>query len=357
MYAPCWVQPSGGRARGSPLHECANLPGFDRTPLHGSGALPRKECMVSAVVTPQLPPPPDHSPFREGPFKLAMGLQPLDLQDWIEPDVRLADELAEKERLLRDRHQEVFAALPEALAGSVEVLELLAEHLPKRFPTLYKREGDILHNLVTQQTWDLSQDVLQPLDLAGRLVQEDLCLMQQDLKAGVYRLVGASLCFPTRWRLAEKLGKPLNVIHAPIPGYEEQLAATMDRYFERIKVDKPVWRINWSLIDDPTLFQPTGHGRQGLNPAITPENAGEKLWLRMERQTLRRLPRTHDILFTIRVHVRPLRELAAHPERAAMLAVAMRTMPEPMRLYKSLPPFFDAVLAWLDRVAALERTA
>ncbi|MGE0682302.1 MAG: DUF3445 domain-containing protein [Candidatus Binatia bacterium] len=313
--------------------------------------------MVSSLVTPSLPPPPDYSPFREGPFKLALGLQPLDLQDWIDPDVRLADELAEKERLLCERHQEVFAALPEAMAGSVEVLELLAEHLPRRFPTLYKRKGDILHNLVTQQTWDLSQDALHPLDLAGRLVQDDLCLMQQNVRERVSRLVGASLCFPTRWRLTEKLGKPLNAIHDPIPGYEEQLAATMDRYFERIKVDKPVWRINWSMIDDPTLFQPTGHGRKGLNPDISCENAGEKLWLRMERQTLRRLPRTQDILFTIRIYVRPLRELAARPERAAALAAAMRTMPEPMRVYKSLPPFFDAALAWLDRAAASEREA
>lgn len=313
--------------------------------------------MGNSPETPLLPPLPDYSPFREGPFKLAMGLQPLDLRDWIEPDVRLADELAEKERLLHERHREVFAALPEAMAGSVEVLELLAEHLPGRFPTLYKRAGAMLHNLVTQQAWDLSQDILHPLDLAGRLVQEDLCLMQQDVREPIYRLVGASLCFPTRWRLAEKLGKPLNAIHDPIPGYEEQLATTMDRYFERIKVEKPVWRINWSLIDDPTLFQPTGHGRKGLNPEITSENAGEKLWLRMERQTLRRLPRTQDILFTIRVHVRPLRELAAHPERAAALAVAMRTMPEPMRVYKSLPPFFDAVLAWLDRIVARGREA
>lgn len=311
--------------------------------------------MTDSLPSSSLPPPPDYAPFREGPFKLVMGLQPLDLQEWIEPDVRLAAELAEKERLLRERRQEVFAALPEAMAGSVEVLQLLAEHLPARFPTLYNREGDMLYNLVTRQAWDLARETLHPLDLAGRLVQEDLCLMQRDVNAQVYCLVGASLCFPTRWRLVEKLGKPLNTIHDPIPGYEEQLAATMDRYFERIKVDKPVWRINWSMTDDPTLFQPGGHGRKRLNPEITPENAGEKLWLRMERQTLRRLPHTHDILFTIRVHVRPLRELAAHPERAAALAVAMRTMPEPMRVYKSLPPFLDAVLAWLDRVAASER--
>ena len=279
------------------------------------------------------------------------GLQTLDLQDWIEIDDHFASELIEKERLLRERHHDVFAVLPKALAGSEEILELLVAHLPSRFPTLYRREDNLFYNLVTHQCWDLSQQVLHPLDLAGRLVQEDLCLMQHDPTDNTYRLVGASLCFPTRWRLADKMGKPLTAIHAPVPGYEEELASTVDRFFERLRVEKPVWRINWGLIDDPTLFQPTGHGRKGLNPDITAENAGEKLWIRMERQTLRRLPRTQDVLFTIRVHIRPLQQLQSHPERAATLASAIRGMPEPLRLYKSLPPFLEAVLAWLDRAA------
>lgn len=279
------------------------------------------------------------------------GLQPLDLHEWIEIDEHFANELAEKERLLRERHHDVFAVLPEALAGSMEVLELLAAHLPVRFPTLYRGEGDLLYNRVTQQRWNLSQQVLHPLDLAGRLVQEDLCVMQCDSATNLYRLVGASLCFPTRWRLVEKMGKALTAIHEPVAGYEDQLAATVDRFFERLKVEKPVWRLNWGLIDDPALFQPTGHGRKGLNPDITAENAGEKLWIRMERQTLRRLPRTQDVLFTIRVYVHPLRQLEAHPERAATLASALRNMPEPTRHYKSLSPFLDAVLAWLERVA------
>jgi hypothetical protein len=281
-----------------------------------------------------------------------MGLRPLELQDWIEPDEHMAVELATKERLLRDRHHEVFAVLPEATESAAEVLALLAAHLPARFPRLYRREGALLTNLVTQQTWDLAQPALHPLDLAGRLVQEDLCLMAHEAACDVYCLVGASLCFPTRWRLADKMGQPLTAIHAPVPDYADQLASTMDRFFARLKPDKPVWRLNWSLVDDPTLFQPTGHGRRERNPAITADNAGEKLWLRMERQTLRRLPCTHAILFTIRVHVRPLHHLARHPERAALFAATLRALPEPLRLYKSLPPFFAAVLTWLDRVTA-----
>ncbi len=297
-----------------------------------------------------VPSPPDSTPFKAGPFRLSMGLVPLELKDWIEPDAQCAVELKEKERLLTERRDEVFAVLPEAGPGAAETLALLVEHLPSRFPELYRRSGEQLDTLATGQQWEVHNTPLHPLDLAGRLIQEDLCLMQWQAHTQVYHLVGASLCFPTRWRLADKIGRPLNEIHAPIPGYAEQLAPTMDKFFDRLKVEKPVWRLNWSLMDDPALFQPTRSGRKRAD--ITPENAGHTLWLRMERQTLRRLPHTHDILFTIRVYVRPLAHLASRPDRAAQLAAALRALPPSMRLYKNLPQFIEAALTWLDRAFA-----
>lgn len=295
------------------------------------------------------PSPPDYAPFKAGPFRLSMGLMPLDLKDWIEPDTQCAAELKEKERLLTGRHAEVFTALPEADPGSAETLALLVEHLPSRFPELYKRNGDRLDNIATGQQWRIHNTPLHPLDLAGRLIQEDLCLMQRQAHTQVYHLVGASLCFPTRWRLADKIGKPLNTIHAPIPGYAEQLATTMDKFFDRLKVEKPVWRLNWALMDDPTLFQPTRSSRKRAD--ITPENAGDSIWLRIERQTLRRLPHTRDILFTIRVYVRPLAHLATQPDHVARLAAALRALPQPVQQYKNLPPFLEAALTWMDRAA------
>ncbi len=199
--------------------------------------------------------------------------------------------------------------------------------------------------------WDLADATLHPLDLAGRLVQEDLCLMQVEPDAGHYRLVGASVCFPTRWCLADKIGDTVGPIHAPVPGYEAQLSSTMDRFFTRLKTERPVWRVNWSIVDDPALYLPRGHGRRARDPGVTAENVGEKLWLRLERQTLRRLPRTQDVLFTIRIYVHPLHTLAARPERTAALAAAIRSLPPDLQAYKSVGPFREAILSWLDRCA------
>ena len=294
-----------------------------------------------------LPPSPHYAPFKAGEFRWSMGLEPLDLHDWIQVDEGSPLELAEKERLLSERHGAVFDALPEAQAGSVEVLGLLIEHLPARFPDVYRREGDVLLHLASGGRWRLDDQTIHPLDLAGRLVQEDLCLMREDAESGLYRLVGASLCFPTGWNLADKIGRSVGAIHAPIPRYDSDLGSTMDRYFARIKVERPVWRLNWNLMSSPALFQPRGHILPDSREGITADNAGERLWLRVERQTLRRLPRSRDILFTIRIHVRPLQDVRNRTGEVARLAAAVRAVPPEVARYKGLSGVRDALLGWL----------
>lgn len=286
----------------------------------------------------------------DGPFRLAMGLQALKLDAWIDADADLAADLREKRRLLAERPGEVLAALPESAEAQREALDLLAEHLPRRFPDLYRFAAGGLHVVPLGETVPLDA-ALAPIDAAGRLVQEDLCLMQADA-AGDYCLTAASLCFPSRWRLAEKVGKPLAAIHAPVPGYDAALAKPVDRFFALLKADKPVERSNWSVYDDPALFQPCGHGRKALDPTLTAENAGVRLWLRAERQTLRRLPRTGAVLFTIRIHRWTLDAAVADRRDAAALLDLVRTLPPELALYKSMPAIRAPLEAFLARRAS-----
>lgn len=286
-------------------------------------------------------------PFLEPPYRMTMGLLPLDPAEWILVDAAFAAELKEKQALLAARHGEVFAALPEADAGAREVLSRFADHLPRRFPDLYTRDGRTLRR-ADGAVFDLDGP-LHPLDLAGRLVQEDFCLMQA--AGDSWNLVAASLCFPTRWKLADKIGRPLAAIHAPVPGFAPTLGAPVERFFNRLAPGKAVWRANWGLIDDPALFQPAGHFRGAVNETITPENAGDTVWLRVERQTLMRLPESGDILFTIRILQETLGETARSPKRAARLAELIASMPEELKRYKSIPPFEGAVQAYLSRAA------
>jgi hypothetical protein len=288
-------------------------------------------------------------PFDGGRYRLMMGLMPLPEAAWIERDRNFATDLAVKRGLLETRHAEVFAALPEATAPSEELLAILAAHLVQHHAAVFSREGDMLINAATGERWNLARPPFHPLDLAGRLVQEDLCLLQPSGESHI--LVGASLCAPARWRLAEKLGRPLAAIHEPVPGYADKLARPVDRFFTLLKPGKPVWRVNWALGDDPTPFQPVSHPLRAL---VTPENAGERLWLRVERQTLRRLPETGAVLFTIRTHITRLAVAIRTPESAAELAAALREMPEDTRRYKNIAPFAAPLIAWLEARARTE---
>ena len=64
-------------------------------------------------------------------------------------------------------------------------------------------------------------------------MQEDLCLISADGGAPVLR--AAVLCAPSRWRLHEKIGRPLADIHDRVPLYADRLAAPVDRFMRALE--------------------------------------------------------------------------------------------------------------------------
>lgn len=298
-------------------------------------------------------------PFVKSSDRIAMGLKPLPLQNWIEIDDAFTAELTLKSALLAHCYQDVFAALPHTQAAQQEALHLLIDHLLQHFPLIYQaqKKGTSsgidnlkIDNLKTAQSWNLEDFSQAPLDLAARLVQEDLCLMLPDLMLPNkgYRLAAASVCFPLRWSLKEKLGQPLSQIHQRVPDYPQRLTRHVDNMFDRLKENSPALRFNWSLVDSPELHLAQNKQITQFNPAISADNAGASLWLRVEKQTLRRLPISRGILFTIRTFVYPLEKVTERPTVAAELAKAVQSLKLEMQIYKNLLPFRQALMSYLD---------
>ncbi|MFM8681970.1 MAG: heme-dependent oxidative N-demethylase family protein, partial [Alphaproteobacteria bacterium] len=153
--------------------------------------------------------------------------------------------------------------------------------------------------------------------------------------------VAASLCFPSRWRLAEKLGRPLAEIHGPVPDYGKALAAPVDRFFGALGEGRIVERWNWTIHDRPDLFQPQSPRRH----AVPPERFADGLFLRNERQTLRRLPRSRAILFAIDTRVTRLGDVP--PADARNLAAAIRHLPDGELAYKGIAAIAAPLAEWL----------
>ena len=285
-------------------------------------------------------------PFIKTTGHPAIGLKPLALPDWIEIDDDFVAQLNHKTWLLAHNHSNVFVALAHTEAAQGEVLQHLTAHLLKHFPGIYQPLDQGIRNLQTGQVWQFSDFAEAPLDLAGRLVQEDLCLMLPG-EAG-YVLSAASVCFPLRWCLREKLGLPMGQIHQRVPTYVQKLERPVDNVFARLRDDFPGVRFNWSIVDSPELHLSQDKLVTAFDPVITAENAGQTLWLRVERQTIRRLPDSGGVLFTIRTYVYPLAQVAAVPTVASQLAHAVQNLRADMQVYKNLLPFRLALLNYLS---------
>ncbi len=302
-----------------------------------------------------------HLPFEEPPFRMVLDVAKTSEKDWFEigEDNERSFQLLEKRRLLASRHDDIFMADHRALEASQETLDLMLDHLSVFWPDHYSQTNDTI-NLKSRPGFSGNEfsikstlNELHPLDFAARLVQEDLAIMfppnSEEGKKG-WRLAAGSIAFPSRWNLKEKFGRSMSEIHAPVPFYDMNLENPVDKFFDYMPTDRIFSRRNWSVHDTPALHQ--NGSEENKAAIITPNNAGENLWLRVERQTLRKLSKTGAILFTIRIHLRKLKEIVVIPGVAKRLASALESLPKEMQAYKRTQEFSDAIQTYLGKVAS-----
>lgn len=232
-------------------------------------------------------------PFTDPGLARLPGLAPLPPVSWICDWPDTADQIRYRRRLIGERRAAVLDCLPEGLPAATELLEVLLAHL--------ESTGWALGSPARVDRDD-------PLATIGRLVSEDFCLMAPG--EDEYRLVGAVLCFPSHWRLAEKIGRPMTEIHAPVPQYDADVGMRVNRFFNRVAAGSLVFRVNWSVSDTPELFTPERH-----------QMTGDPLYLRIERQTFLRLPRSGVLVFGIRTAIAPLTSLTDDEGRAFATAI------------------------------------
>lgn len=179
---------------------------------------------------------------------------------------------------------------------------------------------------------------------AALATHEDLCLLTKRDDEAVYRLIGAAVAWPSDWRPVEKIGLPLRALHAPIQGYEEHLATGVDRFMATLRPGAIYGRCNWFIAATGERRWLPDRAPHEAFAHVTPENAGSTLFVRSERQTLRRLPETGAILFTIGIYVEPLGRLA--PANIARLAQAVRTLVSGEGNRRGAPAYAESLVAY-----------
>lgn len=253
--------------------------------------------------------------------RLRVGARPLDGAQWVSiEDDDWAPTIAMKRDLIAERPQEVISCL----AGAEEACDEVA--------------AGVLASVGSTPTTETGVDALAD---AALHVADDLCVLLPD-DNGIPRLSAAVLCSPNRWRLSDKIGGTMASIHAPVARYEDDLSSPVNAMLMRLSVEKPVWRINWGISNHPSLFQPD-------IPPPTPEMNPADMWFRVEWQTLRRLPITGAILFTIRTYVEKLSDFKQRDQELVQdIAELVNKIPEDVAMYKSIAPYREKLFAYFE---------
>ncbi|MCJ1380947.1 mannosyltransferase [Xylographa soralifera] len=296
-----------------------------------------------------------YRPFRHGPYHITMGLRTMKWDEWIELDNHYLKFHADKARRIEERGLKCCKTAPEAFDGAVELLEEFCNYLPQRYPSLYLKTADGMDNLVTGESFNIYQRPLveDPMQMAARMVQDDLAIMFEK-SDGQYYLLAGSILLAGFWRLEDKWRMPLSEIHTSgnVPGFKQKLEKGMMNLFRRLQPNGPVLRNNYFIQVDDNLPWSDSIGSEdddhiGWNTAAK-NKAIENHWFRSERQSLRRLPRSGGVVFTIRTYFHPIIEIAQQPYVPGRLASAIRSWGDDVARYKGRERYQDVLLEYLD---------
>lgn len=249
----------------------------------------------------------DAMPFLTGAVGARLGLAPVPIARWL-PNTISEPERVRKLSLLQDPRRGAYLRVRACHRNAVETAEQVAA-------AMAEQTGVVLFEDARFEEARL-EEASSPLVALALSVPEDVCLMQRDTPGGDYRLVSACVCSPSYWSLPEKLGATLMELHQAVPDRTQTLADRMHAVFAALPKERVFERRNWSIHGSGALWQP--------QPAPDPEPDGP-LWLRSERQCLRRIDRD-SVLFTIGVELAPLAHIAAHDRARSALQSVLQSL-------------------------------
>jgi hypothetical protein len=268
------------------------------------------------------------------PFHWRMGVRPLELDKWLVRDARFEADLAELRLQLAERRAEIIYCEKGSEIACAEIYATIRAHCSISGAETFVPVGAGI------------------IEAARLVVQEDLCVMTR--KNGFWAMTACAVAFPTSWDVQSKFGRGLDEIHEPVPRYSKDLAKSMNVFFDRLRAEAPVWRSNRTLSDRSSLRLEPSTRAQEAQTEITIDNVGDRVFLRVEYQTLRKFPISDSVLFTIRILQQPLRELLDEPVALRSLVRGLAQMPSDIAHYKRGTSNYEQLIAEWVKESGLE---
>lgn len=259
-------------------------------------------------------------------------------------DEYYSEYLKNKEECRKENIHKYFLEheLPDETIASVNRYILWQMSIEHPETLIYDEQNRSLKNKLTKKEFAINEDFISVMgneylsvfDMLCSQLQEDFgicCLNEQkDWLAAIH------LCAPNHWAAADKIGKPFDAVHAPVPDMEK----TKQNYLKMLLsvIEKgPFTRFAWGIATDNRLNHhpnaPKGvdaeywHGRKTntVNP---------KFYLRVERQNLIGFNKLNAFLFSIRTYFYDIKELENEEKKSLLLT--LESMSAATLTYKGL---------------------
>ncbi|EEP78902.1 conserved hypothetical protein [Uncinocarpus reesii 1704] len=333
-------------------------PGFSTEEIKSMGnfpdyatlsGIPLPEAYKEFDIDKALPRP--YRPFRWN-YHQTMSLTKMDSDWWLELENTYRSRIAQRKELHAQYGKTVLDKMPGSELACKELMEMVIQFLCARYPQYFCLSDNKRYftNGILNTVEDLHAK--DPLVFLMDNVPEDFGIMLRDDKTGYYFLRAGSVCSSLGWNLGTKLGMQLHEIHAPIPDYKEKMQFSMDRYFAKMPTDKPIQRGSWGLEVEQPLFMPPGDPHELHRQNQSSNLDISSCYLRVDWQTLRRLPLSGAIIFNFKALFTPVSEFRDEPGMPALVAKILREGKQSIMQYKNTWHVEHVVLPALDKWAA-----
>lgn len=302
-------------------------------------------------------------PFDRDDYMYAVNLEPhvpgrkgSAFENLIDVDEHYVSEMEDRALVLAEDPKRC-QMLPHMEMAAWDTLELLMEEQAKGYPEHFElhRQGNSWHwinrplGIEDRFTFgDSSTLPYNPLEYITRQAQGDFAVL--DHRDDNLWMDAGTVTTQADWSLDFDIGMNFMQWHAPVP-LAHQLGV-FDRalkFLLNLRHGQPVRRLNWTMTINPRLdTSPENYPKWGPDrTTVTPENVGDKVHLRVELQTLWRLPRSNALLFPIRCYLIKLEELATVPKWARRAHRVLKNLPPELADYKGLTRYRQTAVDYL----------
>ncbi|KAF4509167.1 hypothetical protein G6O67_005458 [Ophiocordyceps sinensis] len=262
-----------------------------------------------------------------------MSLQKLDADYWLELESTYRDRIRQRRALFAEHGRRVLEALPGSELACKELVEIVVQFLCARYPRHFQLvKGKTLVNRILQTEHNLA--TAEALHVLLDNVPEDFAIVLRHHETGAYYFRAGIICSAVGWDLGQKIGLGLSAIHQPVPDYKDKIAMSVDRFFTKMPTSNPIQRASWGLEIGQPLFLPFTHPdfrhRESQSPNLRPQD----IFLRVDWQTLRRLPLSGAVVFNFKALFTPLTEFEDEPYVPSLVLKVLNEGKESIMRYK-----------------------